>query len=291
MKIKWYYSRILRKIFRLPNWNVAIKQVDDSIIDFPNIVKTFQPIERNEEFWFADPILFENDGKVWLFVEAFNINRKKGEIGVFEVVDGICTNFRVVLKNTTHLSYPFVFKVDENIYMIPESGDSKTICLYKAICFPDHWKLDTILNQGFAYRDTTVFSKNQSLYALSYLRTDKRKVFHAFQSVLFSLDLNNRQLKKIYEINDKNKNLRPAGFICCNGKELILTTQKNDKIYGEAVYFWKEGAGSPSLRFTKKIGELSGKNVVIQGQGSPFSIHTYSRSSDYEVIDYKILKK
>lgn len=100
MKIKWYYSRVLRKLFKLPNWNVAIKQIDDSMIDLTNGVKVFQPIEHNEDFWFADPILFKNDGKVWLFVEAYCISRKKGEIGVFEVVDGICTNFKIKGKSS-----------------------------------------------------------------------------------------------------------------------------------------------------------------------------------------------
>jgi hypothetical protein len=46
---------------------------------------------------------------------------------------------KIVLAESFHLSYPYVFKWDDTFYMIPETRKAGAVRLYRATSFPDIW--------------------------------------------------------------------------------------------------------------------------------------------------------
>ncbi|MBL7406346.1 formyl transferase, partial [Escherichia coli] len=60
------------------------------------------------------------------------------------------------LELETHLSYPFVFEADGQVWMIPESHASGTIDLYRATDFPRGWVHEAVLLDGVVAGDATL---------------------------------------------------------------------------------------------------------------------------------------
>lgn len=80
----------------------------------------------------ADPFLFAHNGRIYLFYEHV-IWSKKGEIKMISSADLVnWTDPVTVLKETCHISYPYVFEHEGEIYMIPETCAFKEIRIYKA---------------------------------------------------------------------------------------------------------------------------------------------------------------
>lgn len=107
----------------------------------------------------ADPFLFEKEGRVFLFFENWPSISSCGKIAVAELdAEGkLCGDPVNILTDTTHFSYPFVFEYDDQIWMLPENSASGSLQLYKCADFPHVWKPDKILMKGTRYADPTLF--------------------------------------------------------------------------------------------------------------------------------------
>jgi hypothetical protein len=94
----------------------------------------------------ADPFGLWLDGNLHIFVEAFDHRTLKGSIELL-VYD---ENFKLirqqmVLSKPWHLSYPFVFPADDQIWMLPEARRSGELTLYRARDFPGAWEAAAVL--------------------------------------------------------------------------------------------------------------------------------------------------
>ncbi|GKB26608.1 glycosyltransferase family protein 64 protein C5, partial [Tanacetum coccineum] len=82
---------------------------------------------------------------LYLFFETKNSITMQGDIGVARSIDNGASweQMGVVLDEEWHLSYPYVFDYNGQIYMMPEGskkGDSSS--LYRAVAFPLKWELE-----------------------------------------------------------------------------------------------------------------------------------------------------
>ena len=71
------------------------------------------------------------------------------------------------MEEDFHLSYPFTFSDNLDIYMIPESVQAKQIRLYKCIDFPKKWELHKVLMDDVRAADTSVIKVNDIWYMLT----------------------------------------------------------------------------------------------------------------------------
>ena len=80
----------------------------------------------------ADPFLFVKGEELFLFYEL-QYGFDCGQIAMIKTRDLIhWSKPIIVLRESFHLSFPFVFEDNNSIYMIPESQQNDTIRLYKA---------------------------------------------------------------------------------------------------------------------------------------------------------------
>jgi hypothetical protein len=97
----------------------------------------------------ADPFVMREDNSWQLFFELFNTETNRGEIGVATSSNLIDWDYQgVALAEPFHLSYPFVFRVGESIFMLPEAKQSGAIRLYRATDYPLRWTLHATLIEG-----------------------------------------------------------------------------------------------------------------------------------------------
>jgi hypothetical protein len=91
--------------------------------------------------YYADPFGLMRDGFLHLFVEGYDYREKHGHIVAFTLApDGSLIPHGTVLREPWHLSYPFVFENENEIYMLPEAYRSGTLTLYRATRFPSGWE-------------------------------------------------------------------------------------------------------------------------------------------------------
>lgn len=89
----------------------------------------------------ADPFGLWRDGRLYLFVEAYDYRVRIGRIDVFVFDRGMrLLEARPVLSEPWHLSYPVVIAEGDEIYLLPEAYRSGRLTLYRAVSFPDRWE-------------------------------------------------------------------------------------------------------------------------------------------------------
>ena len=130
----------------------------------------------------ADPFMIEADGAWHMFFEVMNSERRKGEIGLATSQDCLAWNYqRIILTEPFHLSYPHVFYLNGEHYMIPETYQANSVRLYKADQFPDRWTFIRSLLDGRWVDSSIVFfdEKWWMFTSSAEVEQDRLEVFYA----------------------------------------------------------------------------------------------------------------
>ena len=152
------------------SWNVAYRIKNSDIIhdkESPFIV-----VENAPHCWAADPFIIERCGKTYIFAELYGIVKGRGVIGYYELTPEE-SKWKPVIIEPWHLSYPYIYCENNDIYMIPEANESKTLYCYRAIKFPDQWERLAPIRENVRYVDTSLFKWNGKEMALTYQIIDK----------------------------------------------------------------------------------------------------------------------
>ena len=154
-------------------WTIAIYN-GDSPFNFPASLNERGPVLRAEDVtdvsakFVADPFLVE-EGAIWyLFFEVYNNETRQGDLAVATSTDTKKWRYeRIVLDEPFHLSYPYVFKWQDDYYLIPESFEADTIRLYKARDFPFEWTFVETLVEGKDFVDPSIAFFNERWWLFS----------------------------------------------------------------------------------------------------------------------------
>ena len=115
----------------------------------------------------------------------FSVGR--GHISVL-TVDSQCNYDEAVpvIKHPYHMSYPFIFNYRDEMYMIPETGESGTIQLYRCVNFPYQWEFVKNLMEDVFAVDTNVMEVDGRWWMFTTIREsdhtdclDQLQIFHA----------------------------------------------------------------------------------------------------------------
>ena len=121
--------------------------------------------------FYADPFPIVWRGRTFLFVEEFPHLTGKGVISAVEMgAEGPMGTPEPVLERPGHLSYPFVFARDGEMWMIPESGSAGTIDLYRAKTFPGGWTHERTLVSGLCANDATLVERDGKWWMFATVR-------------------------------------------------------------------------------------------------------------------------
>ena len=128
------------------------------------------------------------------FLNEYKSFYKEGDIVLIEYWYNDMITPVKILEKDYHLSYPFVFEDNNEIFMIPESKENKTIDLYKCIDFPYKWKHEkTLINNIMAVDATVLFKDNKYFYSEIFLlhkNTKTNKIIKNNKISMFILILN-----------------------------------------------------------------------------------------------------
>lgn len=148
-------EKLRRRLFR-DRWILLLGFSRDSID--PQRMKPVQP--PADRFW-ADPDIIHRDGRTYVFFEDASLVTGKGHISVAELSEeGQLSSPIEVLSRPYHLSYPYVFEWEDEVYLVPESAENHAVELYRFTDFPREVEFVHHLMEDIDAYDSTIFSHN-----------------------------------------------------------------------------------------------------------------------------------
>ena len=110
-------------------------------------------------YW-ADPFVYTRGGRSYCFVEDIDRRTNRGHITALEVIGTKVVELGVALREPFHLSFPFVFEHQGEVYMCPESSAAREVRVYRSVEFPLRWELAQVLMRGVSAADPLLFEKD-----------------------------------------------------------------------------------------------------------------------------------
>lgn len=107
-------------------------------------------------FW-ADPFHIRHKAEDYVFFEDYSYASRRGKISYGILKDGVVGEVKDALVCDYHLSYPSIFEIDGDIYMMPETSGSNRLEIWKATAFPAKWELHATAFEGEQLVDPTLF--------------------------------------------------------------------------------------------------------------------------------------
>jgi hypothetical protein len=232
--------------------------------------------------FYADPCLIDWHDETHLFFEQFGYATGKGVIATCQLTaDGRCSAPQIALERPYHLSYPFVFRVGEEAFMLPETAASGAIELYRANAFPTGWTLDSVIVSGVRAVDPTLVEHEGRFWLFANVAVDGAS--NDDELCLFSAPA----LRGPWEPHPRNpvisdvRRARPAGrpFVDDAGR-LIRPSQDCAGGYGSAVVFSRIDELSTTEYHETPVGRLE-----RSWRATNLGTHTYARSRLWEALD------
>jgi hypothetical protein len=137
-------------------------------------------------YW-ADPFVYTRAGRTFCFVEDLDPRTNRGHITALEVVSSRLVELGVALREPFHLSFPFVFEHQGELYMCPETSAAREVRLYRCLEFPLRWQLAQVLMRGVFAADPLLFEKGGRWWMLANI-DEAETGDHCSELYLFSAD-------------------------------------------------------------------------------------------------------
>ena len=233
----------------------------------------------------ADPFGLWRDDLLHVFVEAFDYRTRRGVIDVLVYDSALVLKARkTVLTKPWHLSYPFVFEAEGDIWMLPEAYRSGRLTLYRAVDFPWRWEPAHVLDlKRIAVDATPLF--HHGLWYLFHAKPARSgaRTGHLHLSVAEHLSgpWHDHPSSPIVR---NHPSCRPGGTPLSIDDRIILPVQDGARTYGGAIRPLTIEGLSPD-RLVAHIGDP----IVAPASAAPYveGLHTMAAVGDFTLIDVK----
>lgn len=264
---------MMKPFRRREHWQVALRQG----------TQPFQVVPDDGDRFYADPFLCRANGRTFLFIEEYPYADRRGVISAAEIVDGrLAAEPVAVLKRPYHLSYPFVFEHGGDYWMIPETGENRSVELYRATEFPWKWTLSKTLMEGAVFSDATILFHN----GLWWLFVSVDWFGSATQdelSIFYSETLQGEwKPHSANPVKSDGRFSRPAGRIIQQNGRLFRPAQDCDRTYGGGIVWFEITELTPTAFSERKMAEWDGR-VELSMDG----LHSFDQLGALQTIDFK----
>ncbi len=288
-----YFTQYLKKkiyqlLIKLKNkkyhshWYIRFGWIDQNQDLKTQMQNLYEIHPASTDYLYADGFYAKHQDREYIFIEEIHHSHPDGFISVVEIFkDGSHTPPIPIMKLDYHLSFPCVFKIGTDWYMVPESFKNNTIELWKAKKFPYEWEKHSNLMENIAAVDTTPFFHGGYWYLFTSLRQNCKKFGHHLD-LFYTQDLLNPDWKA-HPQNPVCKGLlnqRMAGMPFYQNDKLIRPVQNSIKRYGAELELREITQLSPAQYNEQLIEKISPYwNELDDG------CHTLNVENDFMVMD------
>lgn len=124
--------------------------------------------------YYADPFVWQRNGRTWLFVEEFVYARDRGHLAVLALDADLAVTSAAPVELLPgyaaldcHASFPFIFEHEGETYMVPETHERRAVDLFVCVRWPDSWRLVRRLICGVNAVDSMVIRERNLWYLIT----------------------------------------------------------------------------------------------------------------------------
>lgn len=288
-----FFKRVVRKInktisawFFIDQWVIlTAKNLSMDELEW----SAFKPLIPPPDRYWGDPFVIEKEDHYYAFIEEKIYQTGLGHIACLELdSNGELLSILPVLERPYHLSYPFLFEYQDQLYMLPETAQNGTLEIYRCIQFPDKWEFVKNLMQDVYAVDATLLEHKNKWWLFTNIKKDEmssslNQLYLFWAENPLSQDWTPHPLNPI--VNDAST-ARPAGNIFFKNGNLIRPSQDNSVRYGKDLNF----------NHITKLNEIEYKEECVGRFESPrktniLATHTFNKSGDLTIIDAVIRRR
>lgn len=273
-----YIGRKIRSRLDKEQWIVLTAQGQRGLTPDWSALKQLDP--PRDRYW-ADPMVVERDGQIYIFVEEFMNNTGRGRLACLTLnTQGQVITNQTILERPYHLSYPFIFEHRGKTYMIPETAQNRQSELYCCAKFPDQWEFVKPLMTAVYAVDSTLLNHEGRWWLFANIKAEEGA--SSWDELhLFWADDPLSTLWTPHPLNPVVSDAslaRPAGPIFQHEGRLYRPSQDSSRGYGYAV----------NINRIEVLTETEYRETLVEKilpQGDLRAIHTFSRAGGWIVID------
>ena len=224
---------------------------------------------------YADPFVLRDGADTYLFLEELLHLSGRGRLAVGRLDgDGELLGLEPILPCDHHTSYPYVFRHDDRVFLIPESCATRRVMLFAAVRLPTEWEPVAPLVEGVDAVDATLHARDGLFWLW---------LTHGDETFLYSSD----RLVGGWAPHPRNpvvsdvRTARGAGRPFLHGDRLIRPSQNCAERYGGRVVFNEVVVLTPDAYVERPCGSLG---PDWAGPGN-LAAHTYTFDGDWEATD------
>lgn len=229
-------DKTLSALFFIDQWVIlTAKGADYDSLDW----SAFRPLVPDKDRYWADPFIIKKENQYYVFIEEKLYATGLGRIACLTLDEqGNLHAHQPVLERPYHLSYPFIFDFQGQMYMLPETAGRRTIELYRCARFPDEWVLVKTLMTDIHAVDATLFEHRHKWWLFANVKEEGGSSLDALY--LFYAE---NPLTDKWTPHPRNpvvhdlRSARPGGRIFARDGKLIRPSQDSSRRYGYALKF------------------------------------------------------
>lgn len=259
-------------------WNVGF--IEEGL---KNTLTNKKPIihwakKRINDRWFADPFILDvTDSEIIILAEEFCYEVHRGRLArvVFDRKTYEEKGFEVILDLPTHLSFPFILRKDNKVYIMPENSASGCSTVYE---YDDaSRKLTPITHVAEEpFTDATLFEMNGESYLWTTMSPDPNgRTLSIYKFDRNTLSVSEKVGEKTFSLNTA----RNAGEVFVINGELYRPAQDCTACYGHGVILQKVSLKDGEWTF-KDVNSFY-PNTFKYNQG----VHTFNHHKGLIVVD------
>lgn len=281
------WNRVQEQWVLLLGEKEAVTTVDQiqGLTDFKKIIP---PVDR---FW-ADPFLISRDGQDYVFFEELIYSQGRGTLACMTLNErGVGGHSQpvTILDKPYHLSYPFMFEYQGELYMMPESAENHTLDIYVCTQFPHQWEwVKTAMDNVEAY-DATLYEDEQGEW---WMFVCMRHHEYASTNELLYLFSASNPLSGHWEPHPCNpivtdpSTARPAGNLIRQNGKLYRPSQNCAGSYGKGL-----NLNEVMTLNHQEYHEQTCSRVIPAGRAELDGVHTLNYLKDRVVSDGILLRR
>jgi hypothetical protein len=197
-----------------------------------NPVITYKDISDIDARSVADPFMLRDDDTWYMFFEVRTEKTHLGRIGLALSNDALRWTYKeIVLKEDFHLSYPYVFKWQNEYYMVPETIQKRSVRLYKASHFPFQWHFHGNLLSDVDLLDSSLLNHGGMWWLFA--SSPANDVLYLYQSENLFGPWAQHPLSPI--VRGDPRRARPGGRVVLLDGRVLRFAQDDSTTYGRAV--------------------------------------------------------
>jgi hypothetical protein len=286
MKPQSFSARLFRRLnktftsfFFLDQWEILIaKDLSYESLRWP----AFHSLIPTKDRYWADPFIVICQNQYYVFIEEKMYATGRGRIACLTLdEEGNLKSHQLVLERPYHLSYPFIFEVRGEIYMLPETAQHRTLEIYRCVRFPDQWELAATLMTNIYAVDATLLEYKNKWWLFANVKEKGGSSLNALHLFYSDDPLSNRWTRHpLNPIVHDIHSARPAGRIFMHDENLIRPSQDNSCRYGYAIKFNRIVKLSET-----EYEEITEASFEPPSRTKILATHTFNQANDLTVID------